>query len=348
MRHCIPEGRCVSSPHRAGLGFSMLAGSFLFVLTCVAPANFAAAQEVTLRAATPWPRNFFISQSFQRYVTILNERGKGVVQINYIGGPEAIPAAEQPNAIRAGVIDVYYGSIAYTLGDMPEADALAGATRTPAEARAVGAYEVFDEIVQRKLNVKFLAQVDSGWAFTIFLTREPKLSANGGLDLKGFRLRSHPLYRDFLSALDAENIMLPATDLFAAFERNMVQGLAFSEIGMRDFGIERFIKYRVTPKFYTSDIVMLVNLPKWKTLAAPAQKVLLDSAIDHEKTSREYFLLEVKKEEAKLDALGIKEIRLEGRGADDYLAKALSVPWSRMALRADKADVERLRSKFVK
>lgn len=347
MLHRVIAGRRERS-WRASRRALIAAGSAVLAVSAMAVAGIASAQEATLRAATPWPRNFFISQSFQRYVDVLNERGKGVVRINYLGGPEVTPANEQPNALKQGVLDMYYGSIAYTLGDMPEADSLAGATRTPAEARAVGAYEVFDEIVQRRLNAKFLAQVDSGWAFTIFLTREPKLTATGGLDLKGFRLRSHPLYRDFLSALGAENIMLPATELFTAFERNMVQGLAFSEIGMRDFGIERFIKYRVTPKYYTSDIVMLVNLAKWKTLPAPAQKLLLDTAIEHERTSREYFLAEVKKEEQKLDALGIKEIKLEGKGAEEYLAKALVVPWTRMATRADKADVERLRAKFVK
>ena len=339
----LDTDRCTNRRRRhallaAAIGLAALAGE-------AAP---ALAQEVTLRAVTPWPRNFFISQSFQRYVDVLNEAGKGVVRINYIGGPEAVPAAEQINAVRSGVVDMYYGSIAYALGDLPEADALAGATRTPAELRANGGYDTFDAIVGRRLNVKFLAQPDSGWAFTIFLTREPKRSANGGIDLTGVRLRSHPLYRDFLSSIGAENVMLPATDLFTAFERNVVQGLAFSEIGMRDFGIEKFIKYRVTPKFYSGDIVILVHAPKWSALPPAAQKILSESALKHEVSSRAHFLAEVGREEAKLAELGIKEIKLEGKGAEEYLAKALAVPWSRMAAKADKANVEALRAKFLK
>ena len=308
-------------------------------------ASGAIAQEVELKAATPWARNFFISQSFQRYVDKLNAAGKGVVRINYIGGPEAVPATEQGGALRRGVLDVYYGSVAYLQGDLPEADALAGSTKTPAEARANGGYAIFDEIVQKKVNAKFLGHVDTGWSFIIFLTQEPKRSASGSIDLTGMKLRSHPLYRDFLASLGADNLMIPAGEINTAFERNMVQGLAFSEIGIRDLGLEKFTKFRVSPKFYQSDIALLVNLTKWRALSEPARNLLASVALQHEEDSRKYFLAEVNNEMAKLDALGIKEIKLTGPGAADYLAKAQAVPWARMQ-KADPSNVERLKAKF--
>ena len=305
----------------------------------------AAAEEIQLKAVTPWARNFFISQSFQRYIDKLNAAGKGVVRINYIGGPEALPATEQGSALRTGVIDLYYGSAAYMQGDLPEADALAGSTRTPAEARANGGYDILDEIVQKKMNAKFIAHVDTGWAFIIFLTQEPKRGPTGSIDLAGMKLRSHPLYRDFLSSLHAENLMIPAGEINTAFERNMVQGLAFSEIGIRDLGLEKYVKYRVSPKFYQSDIVMLINLTRWRAMPEAARALIMKTALAHEEESGRYFVEEVRNEMARLDALGIKEIRLTGGGADEYLSKARSVPWARMA-KADPTNVERLKAKF--
>lgn len=327
-------------------GKSMLAlviVSTAATLATVTPA--AHAQEVELKAATPWARNFFVSQSFQRYVDKLNAAGKGVVRINYIGGPESVPATEQGGALRRGVLDMYYGAAAYMQGDLPESDALAGSNKTPTEIRANGGYAIFDEIVQKKMGAKFLAQVDSGWSFITFLTQEPKRTPSGSIDLSGVKLRSHPLYRDFMTALGADNLMIPVGEMNTAFERNMVQGLAFSEIGIRDVGLEKFIKYRVSPNFYQSDIVVMVNLNKWKALPEAARKVLESTAIAHEAESRKYFLTEVKNEMSKLDSLGIKEIKLTGKGAEEYLSKALAVPWARIA-KADPSNVERLKAKF--
>ena len=318
-----------------------------FALLALVMSTAPSAQEVELKAATPWARNFFLSRSFQGYVDKLNAAGKGVVRINYIGGPEAVPATEQPSALRRGVIDMFYGAASYMLGDFPEADALSGGTRNPAELRANGGYEVLDEILQKKMNAKFLANPDTGWSFILYLSREPKRTASNNIDLRDTKLRSHPLYRDFLSALGADNLMIPAGEVFTAFERNMVQGLAFPEIGIRDLGIEKFIRYRVSPKFFQGDIVMLVNLNKWRSLPEAARKTLASLAISHEEESRKYFLEEVNREMAKLDSLGIKEIKLTGKAEEEYSAQAREVPWSRLA-KADPTNVARLKDKFIR
>ncbi len=322
--------------------------SFCTILACTllvaAPAQ---AQEVVLRAVTPWARNFDISKSFQRYVDKVNAEGKGVVQIRYLGGPESMPSSEQTSALRNGVIDLYYGSAAFMLGEFPEANALSGSNLPPAELRANGAYEMYDQLLQKKMNAKFLVQPDSGWAFRIFLTGEPKRTAAGGVDLSGIRVRSHPLFRDFLSSLGAENVMVSAGEANTAFERNMLQGLAFAEIGIRDFGFERFVKYRISPTFYQSDILMLVNNNRWRAMPEPARNLLMRLALEHEKTSRDFFLAQVRTEMAELDKLGIKDVTLTGAAAEDYRNKAQSIPWSRLE-KADAAAVGPLKAKFYK
>ena len=71
-------------------------------------ASFAAAnaQEVTLRAVTSFAEGTQFSKNFERFIEKVNKDGKGVVQINYIGGPRAMPPFEVGNAVRSKVVDM--------------------------------------------------------------------------------------------------------------------------------------------------------------------------------------------------------------------------------------------------
>src|SRR5687768_12277985 len=63
------------------------------------------AAEVTLKGAVAVPLNSVIAAPFARFVEKLNADGKGVLQIRLLG-PEAVPGAEQGNAIKSGVLDI--------------------------------------------------------------------------------------------------------------------------------------------------------------------------------------------------------------------------------------------------
>ena len=49
----------------------------------------ASAQEVTLKGIASFAEKTFYSRGFERFVEKVNADGKGVIQINYIGGPKA-------------------------------------------------------------------------------------------------------------------------------------------------------------------------------------------------------------------------------------------------------------------
>src|SRR4051812_50209816 len=66
----------------------------------------AEAQEVTLKAVTVFAEKTTYSKPFERFIERVNQTGKGLVQINYIGGPKAMPPFEIGNALKSGVIDI--------------------------------------------------------------------------------------------------------------------------------------------------------------------------------------------------------------------------------------------------
>src|SRR5215204_1117878 len=103
------------------MGITKLVGIvFLGALTGAVPVN---AQELTLRAVTAFAEGTQFSQGFERFIEKVNKDGKGVIQINYIGGPRAMPPFEVGNAVRSKVVDIANVAGAYYTGLMPEADA---------------------------------------------------------------------------------------------------------------------------------------------------------------------------------------------------------------------------------
>ena len=133
----------------------------------------AQAQE-TLRALSMQPTAVTYTQSFLKFIDKVNAAGQGVVQIEFVGGPEAIPTFDQPEAVREGVIDMIYGPGSYYAGIVPETDALVGSNLTPMEKRANGGIDLLNQIHQEKMNAYYLGHPDGGIQFHIYMTKEPQ------------------------------------------------------------------------------------------------------------------------------------------------------------------------------
>ena len=93
------------------------------------------AEDVTLKTVTSSPRRTQFSKNFERFIDKVNADCKGVVQINYIGGPRAMPPFEVGNAVRTKVIDIANVTGAFYTNLMPEADALKLISKPAADQR---------------------------------------------------------------------------------------------------------------------------------------------------------------------------------------------------------------------
>ncbi|MCC2636151.1 MAG: dctP [Ramlibacter sp.] len=81
----------------------------------------AAAQETTLRLVSSFAENGIYVQRLQPWIQKFNAEGKGVLQINFIGGPKAMPPFEVGNAVKTGVVDMALNTGAFYTNVMPEA-----------------------------------------------------------------------------------------------------------------------------------------------------------------------------------------------------------------------------------
>src|SRR5438045_8648317 len=234
----------------------------------------AAALGADTRTATHvFPASLNYSRSFLEYVKKANDAGKGEFPIQVRGGPEAIGMMQQPAAARDGVVDMVYSPCAFYAAAVPECDAVSASSVDGPTARKNGGTELLDQIHQKRMGVKLLGWVDSGIRFNLWSTKEPKFDASGQLDIKGFKVRGNPIYNAFLTNyLGAQVINLNSSDLFTALERGTVDITAWTQIGLMDLNWDRYIKYRILPEFFSTDLVILVNQKKWESLPTKTPK----------------------------------------------------------------------------
>ena len=101
----------------------------------------ASAQEVTLKGITSFAEKTFYSRGFEKFIDKVNAEGKGKIQINYIGGPKAMPPFEVGNALKNGVVDVVNATGAFYTNVFPEADAWKLTERPMTELRKNGGFD---------------------------------------------------------------------------------------------------------------------------------------------------------------------------------------------------------------
>ena len=234
----------------------------------------ASAQEVTLRAVTSFAEGTQFSKNFERFIEKVNNDGKGVIQINYIGGPRAVPPFEVGNAVRTRVVDIANVTGAFYTNLMPEADAFKLISKPMSEQRRNGTWDLLNELHNQKLNSHYLARQFHNVPFHIYLNK--KIDK---IDFTGLKVRVTPVYRDLVEALGGTPITTAPGEVYTALERGVVDGYGWPVTGIFDLGWEKVTKFRLEPAFYSVEVNVLVNLDVWKGLNDAQRKVLDDAAL---------------------------------------------------------------------
>jgi TRAP-type C4-dicarboxylate transport system substrate-binding protein len=305
----------------------------------------ASAEETTLTLVSSWNRQQNFTALFMKYVDAVNQAGKGVVQIKFLGGPEVIPQRQMLYALRRGVIDLAFGGITYYRGVLPEGDAMFAATINPMQARANGALDALQPYWAERINARLIGWMQSGIGVNIYLSNAPRFGPDGMPDLSGLKIRTSPSNRELLVRLGARPIQIAVKEIYTALQRGLVDGLAFTTTGMPEMGVERFIHYRIDPAFLQMTICLQINLERWNALDPGARQILVDQAAIYEEASRRDFFALQDEELALLEARGLRSAPVAAEYAEAYRALAREVVWGRMARRVPDAAV-RLRPLF--
>ena len=307
-----------------------------------------AAAEVTLKLVTVFPRNHTFNIPVFEMMKNLNAKGKGVLQVQYIGGPEAVPPTEALAALQRGVYDIFAGPASYYDGQVPETGAHNASNKSATELRRDGALDLLNKAFNAKANAQYLAYLGSGYTFYIFLKSEPKRTAAGGFELRRLKVRGPSIYQPFYDTqgITAVNVQVP--EMYSALERGVIEGIGFPLIGLTNFGWEKQVKFRVMPAFWQGDHSIIANLDAWKKLDAQQRALLQSVVMDTERKAHEFFQGESKREEQKLVAAGMKDLQPSAAEGRKYAAAAHDSLWQQLTKRLSKEEVATLRRNFYK
>jgi TRAP-type C4-dicarboxylate transport system substrate-binding protein len=311
------------------LGFciSLCVGSF--------SANQALAKTIEIKAVSAWPTNDgSVKEDYLGFIENANkafkEKYPGQLEINYIGGPETIPTRDQPEGLRVGTVDLYFGTPAYYVGIAPAANTSKMTQLTPWEERESGAHALFDEIHRKKLNSVYLGRLGNQIPFQLWLNVKVKTPD----DLKGLRIRVSPMYIDFVKALGAIPIETKPGDIYQGLERGVFDGTFWPFTKYIDWGFQEVTKYVVGPGIYNVCHPVLMNLDKWNSIPADQQNLLMEVMKQEERAvvSRDYAKIE--SETKKLKKAGLEFIEFSPEDTKRYLDLSQSSGWEGLIKRS--------------
>ena len=312
------------------------------MLVVLAAAPFVAqAQETTLRVVSAFAENTQYVKNLMPMIQALNTEGKGRLQVNFIGGPKAMPPFEVGNAVRTGVVDMAMTTGAFYTNIMPEADALK-LTQIPAQdLRKNGGYDLINKIWNEKANMQYLGRVIDFTPFHLYLTKKIDKP-----DLTGLKIRITPVYRDFFQALGATVMQTAPGEVYTALERGVVDGYGWPINGLFDFNWHEKTKFRVDPGFYNAEVSLVMNLDKWKALNSGQRDLLMKHVIALENANDSW--KKVNEDDIrKQKEAGIQVISFDAATAKQYYAKAYEVAWEN-AIKASPQYGPQMRKLFSK
>ncbi|HMA09942.1 MAG TPA: TRAP transporter substrate-binding protein DctP [Ramlibacter sp.] len=295
------------------------------VATLLAAAGFACAagaQETTLRLVSAFAENGIYVQHMLPWIQKFNAEGKGVLQINFIGGPKAIPPFEAGNAVKTGVVDMALSTGAFYTNVMPEADFLKLTEVSVAEQRRNGAFDAINKVWNEKGNMQYLARMVENQPFHIYTNKKVDKP-----DLTGQKIRITPVYRDFFQALNANVITTPPGEVYTALERGVVDGYGWPIGGIFDLNWQEKTKFRIDPGFYDAEVSLTMNLPAYRKLT-DAQRNYLQKQLLALEAQNTFWAQYTTDEIARQAKAGIETIQFDAATAKAFRAKAYEVAWA--------------------
>lgn len=306
--------------------------------------------ETTLSMVYPFPDFLVYTKSCKAFAEQLNAVGKGVLQID-MRPFNSIGMFEQAAAIQKGVVDLSCLPAAFYARGLPENEAISTSNSSPAEVRANGGMAIIDGLHQEIMNMKYLGWVDSGVRFHIYLKDAPKFNADGLPDFSDVKMRDNPIYGAFFRALEAETHQMAVTEVYGAIQKGVVNASAWTSIGIKGLKWDEFLRHRLDPDFYQTDIGIIMNLDAWNSLDDAQKTLLQDAVIAHENASREARMGEVQVEKSALESAGMAVHTVPD--AAKYRQIAIDSAYERMTGRIsdagrDLGNAEKLRGLYLK
>ena len=297
------------------------------VAACMMLAGPAQAGESLRAVGYVSPTDAMMTQA-RVWVDAINRGLKGEIEIDFAGGPNAIPRDRQIAALRDGRLDIAIAVTADYRDQVPEAGALTLSRLSPSQERKSGFYDAMVR-AHGEIDVRYIGRVRYS---PFFLWIGKKVGTLAGLE--GLRMRSEPLYDRFVRRLGMVPVMLSARRTHGALDRGVVDGFGWTTVGPRQRGWLKKVKYVIDLPFYRAgNMVILMNLDRWKTLPAGVRRKVIAITAEFEPRMVAHYKTVNAAEVGALGKFGVDRIKFSTAENKAYLDAAYAVEWDAIARR---------------
>ncbi|MEW6667118.1 MAG: TRAP transporter substrate-binding protein DctP [Thermodesulfobacteriota bacterium] len=308
----------------------MKKGMLLAIITALvvvfnAPAGQC--QTTVLKAVTAFPKNHPNNEPVPIFIDDVGKASQGKLKIEWLGGPEIFAAFDQIHAVKTGAIDmILYYPFGYMKSLMPEAEAK-GLSQLPEwEERKTGAFELWTEIFEKRVNAKYLGRFHNNITFQVY-SNKPFQKID---DFKGTNIRTMPLYIPFMKALGANPITIPPTEIYTSMERGVVHGYMWPRWGITGFGLQEVTKFMIEPGVFQMEPATMVNMDRWKKLPKDIQDLLLQKMKEHEIIAEKQAITSMAEEWKKMEKAGMKILKLLPEEGEKFYKLAYDMTWEQV------------------
>ncbi len=326
---------------KMGLFFSMVVLTLVLILsgcaqksppspaaTTPATAKPTASQPVAdvkvirLKAVSFQPQNALSTKHFQVYISAVNERAKGKMVIDYLGGTEIVTRADAPLSAAKGVIDIVYTAFTFYGGIVPIGHAMQISQITAKEERARGAWDYVREI-HAKSGLYWLGRGQASMNEDTYWNSTKKIT--GLKDLVGQRAGSGSVNsKPFVQAVGASYVQVQIEDTYTALERSIIDSYVTPPSGQVSSNAYTICKNFIDQPFYRGNISIFIGMNKWNELTPEMQGILTGVLIDDEDLLAKKWDEFHQQDRAKMIAAGDVPVKLSAEENSKFLELAYS------------------------
>jgi len=216
-------------------------------------------------------------------------------------GPDVIPTFEQFQPLQAGIFDLSFTHATYHAGTISVGVGMDATLADPTKRRESGLFDFLDK-EYNKLGVKLVALTPV--APYHFITRNPLSGSKPSL--AGLKMRSNPSLQNTILALGGSPVTMAGGDVYTSLQRGVIDGAAWTLVGVKDFKWQEVANYMVRPTFGSISMMIAMNLDKYNSLPPEQQRWIDEAGKKTELDSLEFFNNLVEEEIAFLQNQGMK------------------------------------------
>ena len=259
------------------------------------------------------------------FISNIEKMSGGTMNVRLMG-PEAIPSADAPAAVRRGTVDIASALSPFCDAMVPGASSIGRAEYSPMELREGPAFKYFqDQFARRGIyylgaSLSSLPQVQ-----TVFYLRKKIETLK---DLEGLKIASMGgSNKKFIEKLKAVCVPIDFPDYFTSMERGTVDGYNIGIPGIQDFSLTPVTGAMLDEPFSSCGGMMIMNLAKYNSLTQEQRDILNRAMIQAEIDGAEMFTEVVEKVKKDISDAGVKIIHLSPNDSKKFYNDYRNAMW---------------------